>query len=152
MEDSSSINHLGIMATNNMKEWMSAYPSLHTVSIVLKDLLKRRDLNNIYKGGISSYALIIVVIAYMHAKQLTDEKNASVVFYGFLEFLSKEFQHEKYGIDISVNNPTFPFFQVETPLPGKIQVKDPLNNKIVTCNSFQYEKILEEFKMVAAHR
>jgi DNA polymerase sigma len=42
------------MATNNMKEWMSAYPSLHTVSIVLKDLLKRRDLNNIYKGTNSS--------------------------------------------------------------------------------------------------
>jgi hypothetical protein len=39
------------MATNNMKEWMSRYPSLHTVSIVLKDLLKRRDLNNIYKGN-----------------------------------------------------------------------------------------------------
>jgi DNA polymerase sigma len=38
------------MATNNMKEWMSHYPALHTVSIVLKDLLKRRDLNNIYKG------------------------------------------------------------------------------------------------------
>jgi len=49
-EDSNSMNHLGIMATNSMKEWMAAYPSLHTVSIVLKDLLKRRELNNIYKG------------------------------------------------------------------------------------------------------
>lgn len=50
VEDASSVNHLGIMATNSMKEWIAAFPSLHTVTIVLKDLLKRRDLNNIYKG------------------------------------------------------------------------------------------------------
>jgi DNA polymerase sigma len=49
-EDSSTSNHLGIMATNSMKEWMRQYPALHNVSIILKDLLKRRDLNNIYKG------------------------------------------------------------------------------------------------------
>jgi DNA polymerase sigma len=38
-------------------------------------------------GGISSYSLIIVVIAYMHLKKITEEKNPAIVFYGFLEFL-----------------------------------------------------------------
>ncbi len=78
-EDSVNCNHLGIMATMSMKQWMDMYPTLHPVSIVLKDLLKKRDLNNIYKGsslsnsgGISSYSLIVMVIAYMHAKNLTN--------------------------------------------------------------------------------
>ena len=77
-EDSTNCNHLGIMATMSMKQWMEIYPTLHPVSIVLKDLLKKRDLNNIYKGnpffnsgGISSYSMIVMVIAYMHAKNLT---------------------------------------------------------------------------------
>jgi hypothetical protein len=61
-------------------------------------------------GGISSYSLIIIIIAYMHLKKLTEEKNPAIVFYGFLEFLHSEFKHEKYGIDISATNPTFPFF------------------------------------------
>jgi len=88
----------------------------------------------------------------MHAKHLNEEKNPSVVFYGFLEFLTKEFEHERFGVDIAQGNPTFPFFQLETPLPGKIQVRDPLNGKIVTSNSYQYERILEELRLVAAHR
>lgn len=51
MDDGSNCNHLGIMATNNMKEWMAHYPTLYIVSIVLKDLLKKTELNNIYKGN-----------------------------------------------------------------------------------------------------
>jgi hypothetical protein len=61
-------------------------------------------------GGISSYSLIIMIIAYMYFKNLTEEKNPAIVFYGFLEFLHSEFNNEKYGIDICTNNATFPFF------------------------------------------
>jgi hypothetical protein len=51
-----------------------------------------------------------MIIAYMYFKNLTEEKNPAIVFYGFLEFLHSEFNNEKYGIDICTNNATFPFF------------------------------------------
>jgi hypothetical protein len=89
-----------------------------------------------------------MVIAFLHAKGLTEERDPSVVFYGFLEFLCQEFDHQRLGFDISHNNPTFPFFTIETPLTGKVQVKDPLNGKVVTCNSYQYDKILQEFETI----
>lgn len=52
-----------------------------------------------------------MLIAFMHSKQLTEERDSSVIFYGFLDYLCNEFDHLKLGFDISASNPTFPFFQ-----------------------------------------
>ncbi len=48
------------------------------------------------------------------------------------------------GIDIRKDeNENFPFFDIqESEINNRIQVKDPLNGKIISMNSYQYPKIL----------
>lgn len=79
-----------------------------------------------------------MIIAYLHHKGLVEEKDPAIVLYGFLDFMTKELKYQEVGFDISCQNPTFPFFKPEYVLEGKVQVRDPLNGKVVTGNSYQF--------------
>ena len=49
---------------------MEAYPVLRPIILVLKQIMYCSFANNPYKGGLSSYALILMVIAYIqHSHQ-----------------------------------------------------------------------------------
>lgn len=50
------------------KAFMSEYPSLQYLVIVLKQFLVERELNEVYTGGISSYSLILMVIGYLKVR------------------------------------------------------------------------------------
>jgi hypothetical protein len=44
-------------------------------------------------GGISSYCVMIMIIAYLHHKNLMNEKNTTKILYGLIDFYTKDFKH-----------------------------------------------------------
>jgi|JI6StandDraft_1071083.scaffolds.fasta_scaffold06632_9 DNA polymerase sigma len=53
------------MSTEFMKSWLEAIPNLNPIMIVLKYLMSQKGLNRPFKGGLSSYCLMIMVTAYL---------------------------------------------------------------------------------------
>lgn len=58
-------SHLGCMSTEFMKSWLDVIPNLNLILLILKYLLSIKGLNRPYKGGLSSYCLMLMVTAYM---------------------------------------------------------------------------------------
>ena len=48
-----------------VKQLMNKYESLKPLVLALKNILKRGNLNDPYKGGISSYGLILMIVYFL---------------------------------------------------------------------------------------
>lgn len=56
---------MGCMSTDFMKRWLEIIPNLNPILLILKYLMSMKGLNRPYKGGLSSYCLMIMVAAYL---------------------------------------------------------------------------------------
>lgn len=59
--DSPRGSHRGPESAAFVNNLCSSYPSIRPLIVVLKQLLQERGLNDVYKGGLSSYALTLMV-------------------------------------------------------------------------------------------
>jgi DNA polymerase sigma len=89
------------------------YPNLKEVSIVLKMFLAKLDLNTpyfgkttdwdlIFIGGISSYSLVLLIVAYMNYFKIKDTINMtpSRLLMGFLDYYGNYFNPSSLGISV----------------------------------------------------
>ena len=61
----SSENHFGLKTVTLVNEYLREYKVLKPIILALKTLLKNGNLNDPYKGGLSSYGLILMVVSFM---------------------------------------------------------------------------------------
>jgi DNA polymerase sigma len=59
----------GLRAASLMKTEVQACPAIRPILLVLKQLLKEQDLNEVYRGGISSYGLFHMVLSYFSTRR-----------------------------------------------------------------------------------
>ena len=50
------------------QQYMSDFPNLKYLVLVLKQFLLQRDLNEVFTGGISSYSLILMTVSFMQVR------------------------------------------------------------------------------------
>jgi TPR repeat protein len=62
--------HRGLQSCALVKTMLNYHPELRPLVLVLKKLLKENDLNNPYTGGLSSYALVLMVEGLLRVHQL----------------------------------------------------------------------------------
>lgn len=62
--------HEGVKNTRFLKEIFEAHPSLMSICLILKELLRVNELNKPYKGGIGSYVLVILVHNILRMKEI----------------------------------------------------------------------------------
>ena len=63
------VGNTGMQATTLMKEELEGKSLFQQVLFLLKDLFELKDLNESYKGGVSSYVLYLIVSAcFIHLK------------------------------------------------------------------------------------
>lgn len=83
-------NHFGIKCVNLVKSFIAEYEALEPLVLALKNTLKSANLNDPYKGGLSSYGLILMIVSFLQHQK---EKNKPIDLQGsnlgrlFLEFL-----------------------------------------------------------------
>mmetsp|Transcript_16647 Transcript_16647/g.22481 ORF Transcript_16647/g.22481 Transcript_16647/m.22481 type:complete len:150 (-) Transcript_16647:886-1335(-) len=93
--------HLGIASCNLLKDYTNSYPCLREVGVLLKEFLSIHDLNSAYRGGISSYSAVLLIVAYMNNFNLQQSPHItpSRLLMGFLDFYSNCFDPKLYGIN-----------------------------------------------------
>lgn len=96
----------GIESAEIMKALIDLLPSVKPLTLVLKQFLLMRQLNEVFTGGLGSYSVTLLIVSFlqMHplvqAKQIKPEENYGVLLLEFLELYGKNFAYETVGISL----------------------------------------------------
>ena len=149
----SSENHFGLKTVDLVKEYLNTYKVLKPIILALKTLLKNGNLNDPYKGGLSSYGLILMVVSFIQSEidnEKYKEKSPTIIGETFLNVLGH------YGIFFDYNNYVIITYPVNEkgdggdkdntyqfiPNTHELIIVDPLNKQNnVAKSTFQFMNI-----------
>ena len=110
-------HHFGLKCVELVKTLINEYKSLKPMVLAIKNILKRANLNDPYKGGLSSYGLILMIIFFLQKQKSLgidispgdNNCNLGKLFFEFLRFYAIFFEAKKTIINISegINNKMF---------------------------------------------
>lgn len=131
--------HFGLKCVNLIKGFLKEYESLEPLLFSLKTILKIGELNDPYNGGLSSYALILMIVNFFeYQKKLNKDISIDKIgnlFYDFLFF----YGGRKDSNYIDLNNNKNNMILSNNCL---IYISDPLNkNNNVTKTSYKYIEV-----------
>ena len=97
-----NVIHLG---ENNVVEYIKnqirVNPEITPLIHVLKRYLSLNRLNSSFNGGLSSFSLLLMIIAYVRYPKTNNISNLGSMLMGFLEFFGKYFNFNQFVIDVS---------------------------------------------------
>jgi DNA polymerase sigma len=100
-----SFFNVSILGENNVvdfvKNQIKLNPEITPLMHVLKRYLSLNRLNSCFNGGLSSYSLLLMIIAYSRYPKTSNITNLGALLTGFLEFYGKYFNFNQFVIDIS---------------------------------------------------
>ena len=149
----SSENHFGLKTVELVRKYLDKYKVLKPIILALKTLLKNGSLNDPYKGGLSSYGLILMVVSFIQSEidnEKYNESSPTILGETFLNVLGH------YGIFFDYNNYVIITYPVEEkadnaekdntyqfiPNTHELIIVDPLNNQNnVAKSTFQFMNI-----------
>ena len=146
--------HFGLKCVELVKGFISQYESLKPLVLVLKNILKRANLNDPYKGGISSYGLILMIVTYLQTQKKigkdisNNENNLGRLFYDFVNHYGLKFEPSKYIIYARTNeDEDSEDFTIQNIQIGcELVIIDPLNSSNNVAKScFQFFNIKMSF-------
>lgn len=144
----------GPIAAEFIKNAISKWPELRPLCLVLKVFLQQRELNEVYSGGISSYALLAMLMAMLqnHREcQASLERNLGLLLIHFFDFYGRKLNTTNVGVSCKG---TGTFFSKRTKgfmnngRPFLIAIEDPqAPENDIGKNSFNYFQIRSAFAM-----
>lgn len=126
--------HHGSECVNFIKEKMLEYEVLTPITLAIKNLLSKANLNDPYKGGLSSYGVVLLIINFLKL-QINKGVDISInnlgkLFYDFLHFYGKDFDPSSTIIFLDEDQNTFQqvltYFESSL-YSGGLIIVDPLN-------------------------
>ncbi|KAL1537775.1 polynucleotide adenylyltransferase [Salvia divinorum] len=146
--------HNGPKAAEFIKDAVSTWPPLKPLCLILKVFLQQRELNEVYTGGIGSYALLSMLIAMLRTQrdiQTSPECNLGVLLVNFFDLYGCKLNTADVGI--SCNGECIFFekyitgFSVEG-RPTLIAIEDPqAPDNDIGKSSFNYYQARSAFAM-----
>ena len=145
--------HHGEECVNYIKKKITEYEVLTPLTFALKTILQKGFLNAPYKGGISSYGVILLVIHFLNVQQKKGNdisiKNLGKLFYDILNY---------YGNEYDITNPIIVENEKKTQkiisihqfqlMRNEFILINPLNiSNNVARNSRQYQNIKLAFRI-----
>jgi DNA polymerase sigma len=83
-------DHFGLKCVKLIKNYLEKYEALEALIFPLKTILKVGELNDPYNGGLSSYALILMIVYFLENQKKVNKnigkENIGDLFYNFLFF------------------------------------------------------------------
>ncbi|CAD8067158.1 unnamed protein product [Paramecium sonneborni] len=139
--------HLGLISTELTLQWLSFYCELRPIVLLFKSLLKKRGLNDQYKGGISSFCIIQMVLAFLECFYHQNQASSiGYTTYNFLKFYGTEFDPKTTGISYKGFNEN-PFYDLnEFDDQSEITIVSPITNEIISSASSFVLTILQDLK------
>lgn len=128
----------GIESAKLIKKFKLDFPHLAKLFLVVKQFLVQRDLNEVFKGGISSYSLILMVVSFLqlHPRQdaVSPTSNLGVLLLEFFEFYGLLFNYKAVGIRIKDGGSYVPKSEIQQQMletgcrPSFLCIEDPLDS------------------------
>lgn len=130
--------HTGMKCVELVERYLNVYPCLRYLVLPLKQLLFNSGMNNPYEGGLTSYALVLMIVSFLqyklYNKQSIDPANPNLGSL-FIEFLTWYAQMDHSITEIRPMQATSevalpPFVQGMPDHLGGLQltITDPLNH------------------------
>lgn len=91
----------GPKAADFIKESISKWPPLRPLCLILKVFLQQRELNEVYTGGIGSYALLAMLIAMLRSQphyHTSPEHNLGVLLVNFFDMYGRKLNTFDVGV------------------------------------------------------
>ena len=144
--------HHGEECVNYIKEKIKEFEVLTPMTFALKTLLQKAFLNDPYKGGLSSYGVILLIIHFLSVQnkrgvELTME-NLGKLFYDILYYYGFEDIPNPIIIDENCDSEKIYYFHQYQIIKSEFVLIDPLNiTNNVAKNTRQYHNIKLAFKI-----
>ncbi|XWS52054.1 hypothetical protein CRYUN_Cryun11dG0034400 [Craigia yunnanensis] len=144
----------GPKAAEFIKEAVLKWPQLRPLCLILKVFLQQRDLNEVYSGGIGSYALLAMLMAMLqslHESQAYLEHNLGMLLVHFFDFYGRKLNTADVGVSCKGRG-TF-FLKSSRGFSNKgrpflISIEDPqAPDNDIGKSSFNYIQIRSAFGM-----
>ncbi|EYU44940.1 hypothetical protein ABFS82_13G074500 [Erythranthe guttata] len=146
--------HNGPKAAEFIKDAVFRWPPLRPLCLILKIFLQQRELNEVYTGGIGSYALLSMLIALLRAqedRQASAEHNLGVLLVNFFDMYGCKLNTSDVGVSCNGGGIFFSKsskgFAVEG-RPSLLAIEDPqAPDNDIGKNSFNYYQARSAFAM-----
>ncbi|CAG0889629.1 unnamed protein product [Cyprideis torosa] len=157
-----SFNNLnGRRGVTLVKEIRKKYPCFPKLVMVLKQFLSQRGLNEVFTGGISSYAIVLMVASFLDVHPRNHELsspniNLGVLLLEFLELYGRVFQYDNVAIRSSEKSSEYEYCTKDSiyafssknmdSARGRLCIEDPFIRGLdVSKGSFQAPNMAEAF-------
>ena len=131
-------NHYGVHCVDFVNTKRNQYAVLTPLTLAIKNILQKANLNDPYKGGLSSYGVILLILYFLKQQETIGKEvnidSLGVLFYDFLYYYGFTFDPSKAMIDIdgyisnnNTNNGIITPFHMQM-MNGELVIVDPLNN------------------------
>ena len=149
--------HFGLKCVELVKKLLDEYKSLKPMTLAIKNILKRANLNDPYKGGISSYGIILMIVFFLQKQKLSGEDispgenncNLGKLFFDFLKYYAIFFESNKIIINTNdgMNDKIFNEYELYSMgHSSELIIIDPLNKfNNVAKSCLQYHNIKMSF-------
>ncbi|XP_059661516.1 uncharacterized protein LOC132307704 isoform X1 [Cornus florida] len=144
----------GPKAAEFIKDAVSKWPPLRPLCLILKVFLQQRELNEVYSGGIGSYALLIMLIATLrnlHENQASPEHNLGILLVKFFDIYGRKLNTSDVGVSCKGEGTFFLKSTRGMSVNGQqmlIAIEDPqAPANDVGKNSFNYYQVRSAFAM-----
>ncbi|KAK2639080.1 hypothetical protein Ddye_026875 [Dipteronia dyeriana] len=147
--------HNGPKAAEFIQDVLSKWPPLRPLCLILKIFLQQRELNEVYSGGIGSYALLTMLMAVLQSfydcQASCAEQNLGVLLVHFFDIYGRKLNNNDVGVSCSGAGTFFKKSNKGFTNQGKpflISIEDPqAPENDIGKNSFNYFQIKSAFVM-----
>ncbi|XP_076889438.1 uncharacterized protein LOC143540200 [Bidens hawaiensis] len=146
----------GPKAAEYIQDAISKWPPLRPLCLILKVFLQQRELNEVYSGGIGSYALLAMLIAMLRnsiGTHASAEQNFGVLLVTFFDMFGRKLNSSDVGVSCDggtfFSKKSIGFLNANRRSLLSIQdPQDPDND--IGKNSFNYFQIKSAFGMACS--
>ncbi|XP_044473777.1 terminal nucleotidyltransferase 4B [Mangifera indica] len=147
----------GPKAAEFIKDALSKWPQLRPLCLILKVFLQQRQLNEVYSGGIGSYALLTMLMALLKSFtkcQTSPEHNLGVLLVHFFDMYGRKLNTQDVGVSCKGSGTFFKKSRkgfMNQRRPFLISIEDPQEpDNDIGKSSFNYFQIKSAFIMALA--
>eukprot|EP01017_Pseudomicrothorax_dubius_P031462 TRINITY_DN4021_c0_g2_i2.p1 TRINITY_DN4021_c0_g2~~TRINITY_DN4021_c0_g2_i2.p1 ORF type:complete len:509 (+),score=108.26 TRINITY_DN4021_c0_g2_i2:64-1590(+) len=146
--------HYGLVSTEFSKKMLTLFRPLQELILLFKNYLITRGFNNTFKGGLSSYCVLILVTAFLLETANRNNSNLASLYIKLLTFYGEEFKALSTGITIPLDQCMInavgpkPFFpKPKRPDSSLLFIMDPFNPmRNMTQYAYLFPDIQESFR------
>ncbi|XP_022139704.1 non-canonical poly(A) RNA polymerase PAPD5 [Momordica charantia] len=144
----------GPKAADYIKVAVDKWPPLRPLCLILKVFLQQRELNEVYSGGLGSYALLTMLMAMLQSHnscQSSLEHNLGVLLVNFFDFYGRKLNTSDVGVSCNGGGIFFSKSKrgfMTKARPFLLSIEDPqAPDNDIGKNSFNYFQIRSAFAL-----